>query len=215
MGSQVLAEIVADCLKRMIDEDKQKKWYALIQEFFPLIPGPCYTAHMEQHRRIKGEIHRELDVLCSERGESSELSSLVSVNDNDVSKVMSLPSSSLIIQERWLEKIYNGQKTWELRSKTTLKRGRIGLISSGSGVISGEAWLSDCFCLRDVDSSGEYKLTHGSLEGSFEKHRCTAEEINTYCEGRVYAWVLEKVTKYETSYPYQHPQGAVIWVRTS
>ena len=150
MGSQVLAEVVADSLKRLLDQDVQKKFYALIEEFFPLVLGPCSSARVHQHRRIKAQIHRELDSLFFDTqrflGLCSLPKELPSVDLNDVRKDKCVPSRSLIIQGRWLDKIYGGEKSWELRTKSTRKRGRIGLISSGSGLIGGEAWLIDCFC---------------------------------------------------------------------
>ena len=50
----------------------------------------------------------------------------------------------LIIKKEHLDKILNGEKTWEIRGSKTHKRGKIGLIQSGSGTIVGECELIDC-----------------------------------------------------------------------
>ena len=217
MGSQVLAEVVMQCLKAMSDEDVQKKWYALIRDFFPLVPGPASSSDMQQYRRIKGQIHRELDAVCALKDAwdvCAVRGTMPSVEGNVVGKDKCALSCSLIMPGSCLEKIFSGEKSWDLRSKSTKKRGRIGLISSGSGKISGEAWVIDCLCLREVDSSGVSRLRHGSFEEFFEKHRCTEDEINLYFNGNVYAWVLGKVSKYENTVAYTPRQGAVMWVRT-
>ena len=197
-------------------------WYDCKKQFFPLIRDPSDSAEMEEHRRFRGQIHRELELLCLENQKSLQPCSFGSDKDNDVrmdetlpSTSQTLPSSSLIIQQRLLEKIYSGQKSWELRSKSTKKRGRIGLISSGSCRISGEACLVDCFCLREVDRFGVSRFPLGSFTETFEKHRCTEDEINFHSKGSVYAWVLVEVTKYETSFTYHPSQGSVVWVKTN
>lgn len=46
---------------------------------------------------------------------------------------------ALIIKKNWLDKIFNDGKRWEMRSRNTKIRGKIGLIESGSGLIVGEA----------------------------------------------------------------------------
>ncbi len=50
----------------------------------------------------------------------------------------------LIIKEPYTDLILSGVKTWEIRGSRTHKRGKIGLIKSGSGTIIGEADLVDC-----------------------------------------------------------------------
>jgi hypothetical protein len=51
----------------------------------------------------------------------------------------------LIIKERHLNMIFDENKIWEVRGTKTKKRGKIGLIQSGSGKIIGECNLIDCF----------------------------------------------------------------------
>ncbi|MEY4723480.1 MAG: hypothetical protein RLZZ324_993 [Candidatus Parcubacteria bacterium] len=107
---------------------------------------------------------------------------------------------ALIIQEPWIGKILAGEKTWEIRRRKTNIRGRIGLIRSKSGLILGTANLVDCI-----------PAPHALLARNMTKHRCTMEMLRAYGE-TLYAWVLEDRKPFATPVPYDHPQGAVIWV---
>lgn len=51
---------------------------------------------------------------------------------------------ALIIKKKWLDKILDEGKVWEMRATKTKVRGKIGLIESGSGMIVGEAYLMYC-----------------------------------------------------------------------
>ena len=46
-------------------------------------------------------------------------------------------SHGLLIREPWLSLILSGRKTWEIRGTNTTRRGRIGLIRSGSLTVVG------------------------------------------------------------------------------
>ena len=78
-------------------------------------------------------------------------------------------------------------------------RGRIALIQSGTGLVYGEAVLTDCI-----------ELTREMLESNFDRHRISDLSIVTY--EHPCAWVLTDAKKYENPIPYKHPQGAVVWV---
>jgi hypothetical protein len=43
----------------------------------------------------------------------------------------------LVIDEPWISLIISGEKTWEMRSRNTLVRGRIALIRKGSKTVIG------------------------------------------------------------------------------
>jgi hypothetical protein len=45
----------------------------------------------------------------------------------------------LVIDERWISLIISGEKTWEMRSRNPLVRGRIALIRKGSKTVIGTA----------------------------------------------------------------------------
>ncbi len=106
----------------------------------------------------------------------------------------------LIIDERWIEKILNGSKTWEMRSTKTKIRGDVALIKKGTGTIVGIAEIYDCI------SCDSEKLP---LAVGF--HGIPPSMPNVFDKWNV-AWKLRAVERLEPI-PYQHKQGAVIWVK--
>ena len=56
----------------------------------------------------------------------------------------------LIIKQPWIELILSGKKTWEMRSRPTHIRGKIGLIEQGTGLIVGEVEIIDCLRHRGI-----------------------------------------------------------------
>ena len=117
--------------------------------------------------------------------------------------LMRRPKSAVSIKKEWLELIFTGRKTWEIRSKSTTKREIIGLIEIGSGMVVGEA--------RIVESR---RTSCDELRNHFDKHHIPHEAITQYAgkKGEVYAWILTEAKRYEIPHPYIHPQGAVTWV---
>lgn len=108
---------------------------------------------------------------------------------------------ALIVKPRFLERILSGEKTWELRGSRTNVRGTIGLIPSGSGAIVATAQIVDC---RELDRS--------SFEANRGKHRSSASFDEQGYE-RVFAWELRDVRALPAPVPYEHPRGAIVWVR--
>ena len=106
---------------------------------------------------------------------------------------------ALIIKKRWLDLILEGKKTWEIRGSDTKIRGMIGLIESGSGLIVGECELVTSCPVFDGDALLE--CLHGISDWSDIKYK------------NPHAWVLKNTKRYEKPKPYNHPQGAVIWVK--
>lgn len=107
----------------------------------------------------------------------------------------------LIIKSPWIEKILNGQKTWEIRGSHTHIRGKVALIKSGTGLVYGTVDLVDSLLLER------------NLAKSMQEKHCISEEVfEKVSYKKVYAWVLENPVLFETPIPYKHPQGAVIWV---
>ena len=100
-----------------------------------------------------------------------------------------------------MKKIFNDGKIWEMRSTKTDIRGKIGLIESGSGLIVGEANLVDCQKIP-TDKNRQRQLYFYHKVDDFE----LLKKWN-------WAWILNNVVKYKNPIPYQHPQGAVIWVK--
>ena len=109
---------------------------------------------------------------------------------------------ALIVHDIWLDMILSGKKVWEMRSRKTNIRGRIGLIEAGSGLIKGDVDLIDCLNPLLLDDYSKHIDKHWipkGLPGMREK----------YC----FPWVLNNVNRYDEPIPYTHPKGAVIWVR--
>lgn len=107
-------------------------------------------------------------------------------------------NKGLIIKSRWLDKIFNHGKRWEMRSTRTNNGGLIGLIESGSGCIVGEAMLAGC-----------HEVSESVARESFHYHQ--VEDLELLNKWR-FAWRLCNVKKYDKPIPYKHPQGALIWV---
>jgi len=106
---------------------------------------------------------------------------------------------ALIIQKHWLDQIFDNGKVWEMRSFKTNITGRIGLIESGSGLIIGEATLKGCLS-TPVPKINFFKRYH------------KVEDLSLLDKWK-YAWVLEDAKRYKKPIHYNHPQGAVIWVK--
>lgn len=109
---------------------------------------------------------------------------------------------ALIIRQPHIGHILDGMKTWEMRSKPTKIRGRIGLIEAGSGLIVGEAEID-----RMQSAPKSYRARHMTRA----YHRIPEDRygvMDKWC----WAWVLSNVIRYDEPIPYDHPRGAVIWV---
>lgn len=105
----------------------------------------------------------------------------------------------IIIKKEWLDLIFEGKKTWEIRGRHTNIREVVALIESGSGEIKGYARLKNC-----------YRLDEEKLKASYDKHQIGDLSIVKY--EKVYAYEFDMVHKLNTPKPYKHPKGAIIWV---
>jgi len=108
----------------------------------------------------------------------------------------------VIIRSPWIEMILSGEKSWEIRGSNTKIRGKIALIRSGSGLVVGRCEL--------VDVVGP--LTLAKYQRSTSKHRVSRRHTSELPYKSTYAWVLKNAKRLRTPIPYEHPQGAVIWV---
>lgn len=115
-----------------------------------------------------------------------------------------LSSRGLIIQSRWADLIIEGKKTWELRKRPTNLRGEFAIIAKGTGTIVGTAELMDCCG----------PLSFGELIDN-RMRACESEQeiADDVKQGYVYAWVLGNTKKFDPPVSYQHPNGAVVWVK--
>ena len=76
----------------------------------------------------------------------------------------------LIIKERWLDEIFAGRKTWELRGSRTSARGKIGLIESGSGTVVGTCELVDVVGPPSLARLRQTKSKHAVPLSEFGSH---------------------------------------------
>jgi len=112
----------------------------------------------------------------------------------------------LIIKKQHLDKIYDDGKIWEMRSSPTNIRGRIGLIESGSGLITGECEIVDCY--KYIAEQARQRLFDW-LEWMHCHQVSDLDKLNKWR----YPWVLKGAKRYAEPIPYKHPKGAVIWVK--
>jgi hypothetical protein len=110
-------------------------------------------------------------------------------------------NEALIIDEPWLAKILSGEKTWELRTTHCHKRGWIGLIRKGSGLVVGIAKI--------LGSSGP--LTDQELRATVAQH-CVPADVLIQKSTYRFSWELTGARALRQPVPYQHPSGAVKWV---
>jgi len=106
----------------------------------------------------------------------------------------------LIIRSPHVEKVLDGEKTWEIRGSKTNIRGRIALIRSGSGTIVGYCDLVGCVGPLDLEEYRQHADRH-----------CNPADKLPY--QKTYAWVLANVKSLDGPIPYRHKQGSIIWVR--
>ena len=109
----------------------------------------------------------------------------------------------LIVKPKWAELILSGQKTWEIRGSNTNKRGIIGIAESGTGKVYGEVELIDS---TPLDLKGFF------IGQKWHKLDIAWTELWTRYK-TPYAWELRNAKRYDEPKPYNHPKGAVIWVK--
>jgi hypothetical protein len=112
----------------------------------------------------------------------------------------------LIIDTPWIDHIIEGRKDWEMRAQPTAIRGWIALIRKGSGRIVALAKLVECGATLSPEEMIE----------TFDHHRIPERMIRS---GEVAKWVvpwkLAEISLLAQSVPYDHKNGAVIWVSLS
>jgi hypothetical protein len=120
-----------------------------------------------------------------------------------MSATNSMPTRGLVIAEPWISEILAGRKTWEMRTKATDIRGRIGLIRKGSGLVVGTVELVDSLPALNAVDLAAHERRHGvSLE----------RQAHMLAGGWVVPWVLRGARAFLPPIRYVHPPGAVIWV---
>ena len=104
---------------------------------------------------------------------------------------------ALIVKEKWLNLILDGDesgpKLWEIRGSGTWIRGRVGLIMGSTEIVGSSLLLREDFEM--------FRHLH-KIDGAFDDL--------PYKEPHI--WYLKGSQRFSAPIPYQHPQGAVIWV---
>jgi len=108
-----------------------------------------------------------------------------------------------VIRPFWIDLILKGKKTWEIRGSKAAIRGTIGLIPSGSGTIVGVCEMVDCIG----------PLSSNSFRSNAAKAGMRPREAQLGHYRMTYAWVLKSPRRLKKPVRYQHPSGAVIWVK--
>lgn len=107
---------------------------------------------------------------------------------------------ALIVRQPWVDLILSGQKTWEMRSRKTNVVGWVGIIEQGTGLIVGRAFIT----------GGWYRPTQEELISNHARH--LVDDI-ALLEKWCVAWTLEQAERLEKPIAYNHPRGAVTWVK--
>jgi hypothetical protein len=85
--------------------------------------------------------------------------------------------SGLLIREPYIDWILNGPKIWEIRGSRTTKRGRIGLIQSGTGQV-GVSRIWSMFKNLATSNKKAEKARLEEIAGGQERQ----EQIRALCE---------------------------------
>jgi hypothetical protein len=109
----------------------------------------------------------------------------------------------LIIDTPAIDKILEGRKSWEMRSRSTNVRGVIALIRKGSGSAIGVAELVESLGPFNSDGMRFHQSQH-----LIDHSRLADPRVAKWN----HAWVLRNVQKLPEPVRYGHPSGAVIWV---
>jgi len=110
-------------------------------------------------------------------------------------------NTALIVKRPWTKLILDGKKSWEIRSQPTNMRGVVKLAESGTGKLVGQVRIVDCLKIKKAEFCKHVR-----------KHR-VASLKDTLGYKTIYAWVLKDAVRYMNPPRYEHPPGAIIWVK--
>jgi len=107
---------------------------------------------------------------------------------------------ALIIKEPWASQVVSGKKTIELRSRKTTKVGQeIYIAKAGTKTLIGRVTIEKCV-----------QLTVEDCINLQEKHLAAFREF--FHNKKIYGWYLKDAVQFDEPIPYNHPQGAQMWV---
>lgn len=105
----------------------------------------------------------------------------------------------------------------------TLRRGRICIAQSGSGLLVGEVSILDCFKVAICDSTGSWQPCSDTEKDkaqflfnpkNLQKHQLTVTDTHILDKwSDVYAWELDQPVPYVSSIPFHHKKGAIVWAK--
>lgn len=111
----------------------------------------------------------------------------------------------LVIKKKWIDLILSGKKTLEIRGSDTYKVGQIiYLLESGSHRVRGTCKIAESFPICASPHWNQEKNRHCvdvPWENVIKRYKVP------------YAWELSEVKEWEDVSYYNHPKGAVIWVK--
>ena len=108
--------------------------------------------------------------------------------------------TALVLQKKWLDLIFLGQKTWEIRGCSTSIRGWVHFAESqAGGKLRGRARLVDCFPVLKKGFNLYYKM-----------HCVPSLTMMPY--KTVYAWVFKDAEEFQKPFDFEHLPGAVSWI---
>jgi hypothetical protein len=105
----------------------------------------------------------------------------------------------LVIDQPWGGLIANRKKTWEMQTRPTTVRGWIGLVGKSAGTVIGMP------CLTGSPPA----LSQQAHHLPFNKHRVPLGHRGKFLT----PWALARSFTLPGPVPYQHPSGAVPWVK--
>jgi hypothetical protein len=115
-----------------------------------------------------------------------------------------VPSRGLIIASPGIDKILGGRKDWEMRTTSTRRRGRIGLIRKGSGAVQALASVAEVL--------GPFERDELLRRTCSRHHRVPLRTIEAGLLDGHYAWVLRDLHVLRKPVSYTQKMGPVIWV---
>ena len=108
---------------------------------------------------------------------------------------------ALIIKDPWASQIVSGKKTIELRTKRTKKIGQeIYIAKAGTKTLIGRVTIEKCM-----------QLTLDDYMNLMDKH-LVGYGFGIISEKKLYGWFLKDAVQFDNPIPYDHPQGAQMWV---
>ena len=122
----------------------------------------------------------------------------------------------LIIKQPWIAYTLNGNKPFEIRTRPTRIRERIGLICAGTGEVWGEVDVAMCECYSKdsaihISASAMGMGITGDLGETVK--RDIARYVHMLPSDELFLWGFDNIIRYDKPRKYKHPQGAQTWIR--